>query len=197
MVQQIRNGITRDNDYYTWEISAIKRPSNHWSLIASFSNLWSRVGAVVLTPNDLINTTNGRDYFSEWQVRISSTLTLPAGVELSPMYRGQAGAPYAPTFTTRLNYNSGVVIKAGLRADYAADVVHVFDLRAQKVFRFGRDEPSRHLRPLQHPQRQRGAVGDHQLRLQLPAADSHQRSANSPLRSPTRVLECIQDRERG
>jgi hypothetical protein len=62
---------------------------------------------------------------------------LPAGVELSPMYRGQAGAPYAPTFSTRLNYNSGVVIKAGLRADYAADAVHVFDLRAQKVFRFG------------------------------------------------------------
>ena len=36
-----------------------------------------------------------------------------------------------------LNFNSGVVIKAGLRGDYAADVVHVFDLRAQKVFRFG------------------------------------------------------------
>jgi hypothetical protein len=110
VVQQIRNGITRNNDYYTWEISAIKRPSNHWSLIASFSNLWSRVGAVVLTPNELINTTDGRDYFSEWQVRISSTLTLPAGVELSPMGRGQAGAPHAPTFSTRLNYNSGVVI---------------------------------------------------------------------------------------
>jgi hypothetical protein len=137
VVQQIQNGITRNNDYYTWEISGIKRRSNHWSLIASFSNLWSRVGAVVLTPNELINTTNGRDYFSEWQVRISSTLDLPAGVELSPMYRGQAGAPFAPTFTTRLNYNSGVVMKAGLRGDYAADIVHVFDLRAQKVFRFG------------------------------------------------------------
>src|SRR6185295_11697888 len=52
-------------------------------------------------------------------------------------YRGQAGAPFAPTFSTRLNYNAGVVIKAGLRGDYAADSVHVFDLRAQKVFRFG------------------------------------------------------------
>jgi len=99
--------------------------------------LWSREGQTILTPNDLINTTNGRDYFSEWQVRLSSTLVLPQGIELTPIYRGQAGRPFAPTFTTRLNYNSGVTIKAGLRADYATDAVHVFDLRAQKVFRFG------------------------------------------------------------
>jgi hypothetical protein len=137
VVQQIQNGIIRNNDFYTWEISAIKRQSNRWSLIASFSNLWSRVGATVLTPNDLINTTNGRDYFSEWQVRVSSTLNLPFGIDLTPMYRGQAGAPFAPTFTTKLNYSSGVVIKAGLRGDYANDHVHVFDLRTQKVFRFG------------------------------------------------------------
>src|SRR5262249_28343918 len=108
-----------------------------WSLIASFSNLWSRVGAVVLTPNDLINTTNGRDYFSEWQGRISSTLSLPAGVEVTPMDRGHAGAPLAPTVPTPVNYNSGVVIKAGLRADFANDNVHVFDVRAQKILKLG------------------------------------------------------------
>jgi hypothetical protein len=137
VVQQIQNVVVRDTDYYTWEITATKRQLNHWSLLASFSNLWSREGQTILTPNDLIHTTNGRDVFSEWQIRLASTLILTKGIEITPMYRGQAGRPFAPTFQTRLNYNSGVTIKAGLRGDYATDIVHVFDVRAQKVFRFG------------------------------------------------------------
>lgn len=137
VVQQIQNGIVRDTDYYTWEITATRRQSNRWSLLASFSNLWSREGQTILSPNELINTTNGRDYFSEWQVRLSTTLILAKGVEVTPMYRGQAGRPFAPTFTTRLNYSSGVAIKAAARDEQATDAVHVFDVRAQKVLRFG------------------------------------------------------------
>jgi hypothetical protein len=134
-VQEIRNGILRDTDYYTWEITATKRQSQRWSLLASFSNLWSREGQTVATPNALINTTDGRDIFNEWQVRLSSTLILSKGIELTPIYRGQAGRPFAPTFTTRLNYNSGVAIKAAPRDQNATDKVNVFDVRAQKVFR--------------------------------------------------------------
>jgi hypothetical protein len=137
VISQIRNGVVSESDYYTWEITATKRQSRYWSLLASFSNLWNREGQTIATPNALINTTDGRDAFSEWQVRLSSTLILPHSIEVTPIYRGQAGRPFAPTFTTRLNYNSGVTIKAGLRADYAADAVHVFDVRAQKVFRIG------------------------------------------------------------
>src|SRR5439155_7728275 len=136
VVQQIRNDVLRDTDYYTWEITATKRQSHRWSLLASFSNLWSREGQTVATPNALINTTDGRDVFSEWQVRLSSTLILTRGIELTPIYRGQAGRPFAPTFATRLNYNSGVSIKAAPRDQNATDQVHVFDVRAQKVFRF-------------------------------------------------------------
>jgi hypothetical protein len=138
VVQEIRNGILRDTDYYTWEITATKRQSRRWSLLASFSNLWSREGQTIATPNALINTTDGQDVFSEWQVRLSSTLILSKGIELTPIYRGQAGRPFAPTFTTRLNYNSGVSIKAAPRDQNATDTVNVFDVRAQKVFRLAR-----------------------------------------------------------
>jgi hypothetical protein len=66
---------------------------------------------VRLTPNALINTTDGRDAFHEWQVRLSSNLELPKGIYFTPILRGQAGRPYAPTFIARLNYSTNVSIK--------------------------------------------------------------------------------------
>ena len=138
--QVVENGVLRNSDYYTWEITANKRLSNRWSLLASFSNLWSRDGVTAATPNALINTTNGRNAYSEWQVRISSTLMIPYGIELSPMYRGQQGHPFPPTFTTKLNYSSGVTINANLAGEQRDDNMHVFDIRAARVFRFARKD---------------------------------------------------------
>jgi hypothetical protein len=135
-VQMVQNGYVTNSDYYTWEITANRRQSNRWSLLASFSELWSRQGVTRLTPNALINTTDGRDAYKEWQVRLSSNLELPMGIHFTPILRGQAGRPYAPTFIARLNYSTNVSIKASPRGEQRNDNVVVFDMRLAKAFTF-------------------------------------------------------------
>ena len=48
-----------DSEYYTWEITATKRQSARWSLLASFTQTWNREAALGtgndFTPNALIN----------------------------------------------------------------------------------------------------------------------------------------------
>jgi hypothetical protein len=105
-------------------------------LLASYSQLWSRQGFVRLTPNALINTTDGRDAFTEWSVRLSSNLELPKGIHLTPILRAQAGRPYAPTFIARLNYSTNVSIKASPRGEQRNDDIVVFDMRVAKAFTF-------------------------------------------------------------
>jgi hypothetical protein len=137
VVQVVKNGYVTDSDFYTWEATATRRLSGRWSLLASFSNMWSRQGVTRPSPNELINTVDGRDSFSEWQTRLSSNLQVWKGFELTPMLRAQAGRPYSPTFIARLNYQSNVAIKAAPRGDQRNDDVAVFDIRVAKAFTFG------------------------------------------------------------
>ncbi len=99
--------------------------------------MWSRQGFTNLTPNAEINTTDGRDAFSEWQVRLSSNLQVWKGIEMTPMLRAQAGRPYSPTFIARLNYQSNVTVKASPRGEQRNDNVAVFDIRVAKAFTLG------------------------------------------------------------
>ena len=189
VVQVVKNGYVTNSDYYTWEVTATRRQSNRWSLLASFSNMWSRQGFVRLTPNALINTTDGRDAYNEWQVRLSSNLQLWKGIEVTPMLRAQAGRPYAPTFIARLNYNTNVPIKASPRGEQRNDDVAVFDIRVAKTFAFSaRNVASRLRRRLQHVQHQRGPGHDGELRREFPEAVADQRTADRALRPAIRVL---------
>ena len=141
--QVVKTGYVTDSDFYTWEITATRRQSRRWSLLASFSNMWSRQGITALTPNALINTTDGRDAVTEWQARLSSNLQLWRGIEVTPMLRAQAGRPYAPTFIARLNYQSNVPIYASPKGDQRNDNVVVFDVRLAKAFLSGQGKKLR------------------------------------------------------
>ena len=54
-----------NSEYYTWEITATKRQSGRWSLLASLTTTWSHEAALGtgndFTPNALINTAGGQD----------------------------------------------------------------------------------------------------------------------------------------
>ena len=93
VVQVVQNGYVTNSDFYTWEMTATKRQSNRWSLLASFSNMWSRQGIVSLTPNASINTTDGRDAYIEWQVRLSSNLQVWKGIEMTPICARRQAVP--------------------------------------------------------------------------------------------------------
>ena len=76
----------------------------------------ARVSNGIATPNALINTTRRPRHLQRVAgAAVVDSRCLARGIELTPIFRGQAGRPFAPTFIARLNYNSGVSIKAAPR----------------------------------------------------------------------------------
>ena len=99
---------------YTFEIAATRRQSSWWSLMGSFTEIWGRSQALgagaSYTPNSLINTYDGVNKSTAWQAKVTGTLNLPWGLAVSPVFRLQAGQPYARTFTQALNYGTATIL---------------------------------------------------------------------------------------
>ena len=129
-----------NSDYYTWEITATRRESNGWSLLASFAETWSNetnlAGGAAYSPNSLINTDNGLNVYKTWQGKINATFSLPADVRLTPVYRHQSGVPFGRTFVTALNYGNATILAEPFNAERTPNI-NIFDIRSEKVFRFG------------------------------------------------------------
>ena len=137
-------------DYYTWEVSGNRRMSGRWSLRASFTHTWnydhgnSFAGSTVrqyslpFTPNDLINTDreDGAYKFTNWTAKLMSTIEAPYGIRLTPMLRHQSGDQIGRIVQVPFNYGTQPVLVEPL-ASNRLDHVTIWDLRAEKVFRFG------------------------------------------------------------
>ncbi len=136
-------------DYYTWEVSGNRRMSGRWSLRASFTHTWnadhgnSYAGSTVrqytlpFTPNDLINTDreDGAYEFTNWTAKLMSTIEAPYGIRLTPMLRHQSGDQIGRIVQVTTNYGAQPVMVEPL-ASNRLDNVTIWDLRAEKVFRF-------------------------------------------------------------
>ena len=131
--QLITNLPSMDTDHYTWEITANRRQTGRWGVLASFAETWSYTGVTALSPNDLINTVNGRNRTSRYNAKISATLEAPWGVRLLPLWRYQSGENFGPTFTSRLNYAS-ISIQAQPTNKERRPNISIVDLRAEKTF---------------------------------------------------------------
>ena len=130
-----------NSDYYTWEITATKRQSARWSLLASFTKTWNREAALGtgndFTPNALINVTGNQLRFTTWQAKAHSIIELPADFRLVPVVRSQSGVPFARTFVRTLNYGTATIKAEPITANRTANVT-VVDLRTEKAFGIGR-----------------------------------------------------------
>lgn len=136
-------------DYYTWEVSGNRRMSGRWSLRASFTHTWnydhgnSYAGSTVrqytlpFTPNDFINTdrSDGAFTFTNWTAKLMSTIDAPYGVRLTPMLRHQSGDQIGRIVQVPFNYGSQPVLVEPLSSN-RLDHVTIWDLRAEKIFRF-------------------------------------------------------------
>ena len=147
MSQNVPNS---DSSFTTWEMTATKRHSNRWSLMATFAHTWSRdqqnsfFGQSVRqnvypsTPNDLINAgPDGRYEFTTWQGKLNATIEIPWEIKLTPVLRHQAGQSYGRTFSVgapTFNYGS-VRILAEPISTRRMDNITIFDTRLEKVFR--------------------------------------------------------------
>jgi len=129
-----------DSDYYTWEITATKRQTARWSLLASFTKTWVREAALGMgndfTPNALINTTANQDRYTTWQAKMHATVSLPFEIRVVPVVRAQSGTPFARTFVRPLNYGNATIKSEPLDAN-RTDTIAIADLRTEKALRIG------------------------------------------------------------
>jgi len=148
-VSNIQRNVDSEDDYYTWEVTGTRRFTNRWSLLAAFAHTWSRDNGSgyfgngvrnnvnVLTPNDAINTEDGRYHFTTWSFKLHGTYEAPYGLRVTPILRHQAGQPYGRTFSTTLNYGSVRVLAEPL-GTRRQDNITIFDVRLEKGFTVAR-----------------------------------------------------------
>lgn len=133
-----------DSDYTTFELTGTKRMSHGWSAMMSFSRTWSaaqaatffgtgfRQNALVITPQDLINTeANGQVKYTDWSVKLNGTWMAPLGLKISPMLRLQAGQNWGRTFQTTLNYGAVRIAAEPLDSNRQRNIA-VTDIRIEK-----------------------------------------------------------------
>jgi outer membrane receptor protein involved in Fe transport len=151
-VGQISNQVVNmpgTDDYYSWEITGNKRMGNRWSLLAGFTYVWTRDNqasyasttvrnaALPVSPNDLINTDNGRYNFSTWSGKISGTYDGPWDLRISPSIRMQSGQPFGRTLSVSMNYGTQTILTQPIDSQ-RMDNVYLFDVRTEKFINLGR-----------------------------------------------------------
>ena len=136
-VNETTNLPRSESEYYTWEVTATRRPTAVWSLLASMTHTWSREAALGsgndFTPNALINAAGYQDHFRTWQAKVSGTIDLPMDVLVVPVLRHQSGMPFARTFVQPLNYGNALIKATPVAANRTPNITLV-DLRMQKTF---------------------------------------------------------------
>lgn len=150
VVNQTVNLPNGDGDFHTFEITGTKRMSNRWSALISYGYTKSfdnnnsaflgntvRQNALPATPNDEINTTDGRHEYSRQNIKVSGTVRAPWGLSVSPMVRYQQGHPFGRTFATSAFFIGNVRILAEPFGSRHQDDIIVTDLRVEKEVTFG------------------------------------------------------------
>lgn len=143
----VRNAPRSDSQFWTWDITASRRLSHHWSVVAAFDHIWNedqtnayfgqslRQNPYALTPNDLLNAgPEGRYEFRTWSARVFGTYEGRWGVRVTPYVRHQSGQPFGRTFTTTLNYGN-VRILAESIGTRRTDNITIVDVRIEKGIR--------------------------------------------------------------
>ena len=143
----VRNVPQSDTHYGSWDVTATKRYSHRWSLVAGFVHTWNgdhanayfgqsvRQNAFPLTPNDLINAgPEGRYDFRMWSAKAYGTYAAPWGLRISPLLRHQSGQPFGRTVVARLNYAPNLTILAEPFGTRRMDNVTLLDVRVEKRF---------------------------------------------------------------
>lgn len=149
MTTNVRNG---DGDYHTFEITGTKRMSNRWSLLASYGYTKSldnpnattflgnsvRQNALPATPNDEINTNEGRYEYGRTNAKLAGTWNSPFwNISFSPMLRYQQGFPFGRTFAATLPVVGSVRFLAEPFGTRHQDDIVITDLRVEKAVKIG------------------------------------------------------------
>jgi hypothetical protein len=156
VVNQTQNVPNSDAAYHTFEVTATKRMSNRWSLLATYG--WTkyfdtgntaflgntiRSNALPATPNELINTNDGQIVFSRSNAKLSGTWQSPWwDISFSPMLRFQQGHPFGRFFSSSVLSIGSTRFLAEPMNTRHQDNILITDLRVEKTQRFNGREVS-------------------------------------------------------
>jgi hypothetical protein len=124
-----------DQSYKNIDVTVTKRMSNRWSVVGSFLYTWSHqpFDTPGINPNQDYNTYADSTIYT---AKVFGTWDGPYDVMISPILRFQAGDPL--TRRVSVSTNGGTFnMKAEPEGSYREDNVTIFDIRAEKQFRFG------------------------------------------------------------
>jgi hypothetical protein len=135
-VKQYQTPNDNNQHYKNFEVTLTRRMSNRWMLQANFYKTWGDylLNGHPVTPNDAFNNNVN---FTLWSTHVTGTYQGPWGLLISPVLRGQAGAPL-----------NRVVQVTGLRSGtfnapvdpvgaWRQDNIWIVDTRVEKQFRLG------------------------------------------------------------
>jgi hypothetical protein len=127
-----------EGDFRGMEITATKRLSNRWQMIAGYTagRAVDGEGGAIDSPNDLINRRGPATHDSTHIFKLTGTYQLPAGIQASGNFRRQTGKPV--TRQARFGLTQGsVLVNVEPRGNERMDPITTLDLRFTKNFDLG------------------------------------------------------------
>lgn len=126
----------KGDSHLTYEVSAVKRMADRWSMHASFTHTASKtLPSGATNPNALISTeSDQRNHFSAWQGKLAGSLMLPGDFKLSPVVRHQSGDAFGRIITVVMNYGNQQIQVEPESTNRVSNVT-LLDLRMEKGFR--------------------------------------------------------------
>ena len=162
------------NTYKAFEVTASKRSSQNWQMMATFGSTWrdQPVGGdlVALTPNaEIFTARKYRDWYGK--VGGSYRFTRP-GVLASANLTAVNGEPYARTvlFTGGRTITS-IVVPVEPIGTRRYPNVYLLDLRVEKALQFGQPQAVGAGGSVQRPEREPGHRADRAVRSQFRESD--------------------------
>ena len=142
----INNDPTLVQTYKGVEITATKRMSNRWQVLAGLTLSRSRqddlseaISTANLTsgPNTLINTSGPIATDVPVQFKLTGTYLLPAAIALAANFRSQSGTPYNRQLSVPMSVGGSATINAEPFDSERLDALTTLDLQASRLFTIG------------------------------------------------------------
>ncbi len=130
----IANSEGLDQNYKGLEITAAKRFTNRWQMLAGYTLSRTIVNAEnVRNPNDLINSRGPTAFDRRHTFKFTGTYAFPHEINLSGNFRTQSGRPVTRVATYALTQGN-VTVNVEPSGNETIDNMTTLDLRVSKVF---------------------------------------------------------------
>jgi hypothetical protein len=135
----ITNDPTSKQTYKGLEITATKRFSNKWQMLAgyTYAHTTLRDLSVGTSPNDFLNTTGPTNNDRPQQFKLTGSYVLPYDIYLGANLRVQSGPPINRQIAAPLAFGGSATINVEPQGSHRLPTMKTLDLRVAKTFPMG------------------------------------------------------------